>query len=231
MEFPSSVKRVRKSGILAQNHAQAQSDLCHNPRHCCSTTRTPDQTRAMPQDSPPDSSLKFASSMAAARPSARALSPEEKLSGDMLMLTTGFMMCAAALWLAIYWSMGYQYSTAIPLIFQALSVVTIGLWWKFRRLYTVRGDPAGADPVHALRDAVVDRQLRERFGREPVGTDGAGGRGHRARHAPVDAVVLRLALHDGDGGRLRLHALGHRAKVRPVRLSRSSSCSISPRSR
>ena len=43
-----------------------------------------------------------------------ALTPEEKLSGDMLMLTTGFMMCAAALWLAIYWSMGYQYSTAIP---------------------------------------------------------------------------------------------------------------------
>ncbi|HEX3063808.1 MAG TPA: adenylate/guanylate cyclase domain-containing protein [Usitatibacter sp.] len=63
------------------------------------------------------------------------LSPEEKLSGDMLMLTTGFMMCAAALWLAVYWSMGYQYSTAIPLVFQALSVVTIGLWWKLRRLY------------------------------------------------------------------------------------------------
>ena len=65
-----------------------------------------------------------------------ALTPEEKLSGDMLMLTTGFMMCAAALWLAVYWSMGYQYSTAIPLIFQALSVLTIALWWKFRRLYT-----------------------------------------------------------------------------------------------
>jgi len=63
------------------------------------------------------------------------LSPEEKLSGDMLMLTTGFMMCAAALWLAVYWSMGYQYSTAIPLVFQALSVITIGLWWKLRRLY------------------------------------------------------------------------------------------------
>ncbi|HEX4331543.1 MAG TPA: adenylate/guanylate cyclase domain-containing protein [Usitatibacter sp.] len=53
----------------------------------------------------------------------------------MLMLTTGFMMCAAALWLAVYWSMGYQYSTAIPLVFQGLSVITIGLWWKLRRLY------------------------------------------------------------------------------------------------
>jgi class 3 adenylate cyclase len=64
-----------------------------------------------------------------------ALTPEEKLSGDMLMLTTGFMMCAAALWLAVYWSMGYQYSTAIPLIFQGLSFVTIALYWKYRRIY------------------------------------------------------------------------------------------------
>jgi adenylate cyclase len=64
-----------------------------------------------------------------------AISPEEKLSGDMLMLTTGFMMCAAALWLAVYWSMGYRYSTAIPLVFQGLSFLTIVAYWKFRRLY------------------------------------------------------------------------------------------------
>jgi len=63
-----------------------------------------------------------------------ALTPEQKLSGDMLMLTTGFMMCAAVLWLAVYWSMGYQYSTAIPLIFQGLSFVTIALYWRFRRV-------------------------------------------------------------------------------------------------
>jgi adenylate cyclase len=65
----------------------------------------------------------------------RPLTPEEKLSGDMLMLTTGFMMCAAALWLAVYWSMGYQYSTAIPLIFQGLSFLTITLYWKFRKVH------------------------------------------------------------------------------------------------
>ncbi len=89
------------------------------------------------QDSPGDPSHKFATRAQPAKLAAPAsLSPEEKLSGDMLMLTTGFMMCAAALWLAVYWSMGYQYSTAIPLIFQGLSVITIGLWWKFRRLYT-----------------------------------------------------------------------------------------------
>src|SRR5258707_366831 len=63
-----------------------------------------------------------------------AMTPEEKLSGDMLMLTSGFMMCAAALWLAVYWSMGHQYSTAIPLIFQGLSAATVLLYWKTRRL-------------------------------------------------------------------------------------------------
>jgi adenylate cyclase len=68
--------------------------------------------------------------LAAAAP----LSPEERLSGDMLMLTTGFMMCAAMLWLAIYWSMGYHYSTAIPLLFQGASALTIWLYWKYRRL-------------------------------------------------------------------------------------------------
>jgi len=90
----------------------------------------------MLDDSTRDASIKVATATPAPAPSRVALSPEEKLSGDMLMLTTAFMMCAAALWLAVYWSMGYQYSTAIPLIFQALSVVTITLWWKLKRLYT-----------------------------------------------------------------------------------------------
>jgi len=90
----------------------------------------------MLDDSTRDASIKVATATPAPAPPRVALSPEEKLSGDMLMLTTAFMMCAAALWLAVYWSMGYQYSTAIPLIFQALSVVTITLWWKLKRLYT-----------------------------------------------------------------------------------------------
>ena len=62
------------------------------------------------------------------------LTPEQQLSGDMLMLTTGFMMCAAMLWLAIYWSMGYQYSTAIPLIFAGISAVLVVLYHRFHRL-------------------------------------------------------------------------------------------------
>jgi class 3 adenylate cyclase len=82
-----------------------------------------------------DPSSRAAAASAEARAPERPLTPEEKLSGDMLMLTTGFMMCAAALWLAVYWSMGYQYSTAIPLIFQGLSFITITLYWKLRRVY------------------------------------------------------------------------------------------------
>jgi class 3 adenylate cyclase len=65
----------------------------------------------------------------------RAVTSEEKLSGDMLLLTAGVMMCAAALWLAIYWSMGYRYSTAIPLAFHGLSLLTMALYWKFRRVH------------------------------------------------------------------------------------------------
>ena len=70
------------------------------------------------------------SSTSAAPPkagTAPTLSPEDQLSGDMLMLTSGFMMCAAMLWLAIYWSMGYQYSTAIPLIFQGELYATVSM--------------------------------------------------------------------------------------------------------
>ena len=104
----------------------------------CSYCRGKPKKRATEsmQENPGDPSITSATGSQSAKNVNPPLSPEEKLSGDMLMLTTGFMMCAAALWLAVYWSMGYQYSTAIPLIFQALSVVTIGLWWKFRRLYT-----------------------------------------------------------------------------------------------
>src|SRR5512144_1498394 len=91
--------------------------------------------RAMAQDSSTDLSKSTPPAAPARVPAAPVLSAEEQLSGDMLMLTTGFMMCAAMLWLAIYWSMGYQYSTAIPLLFQAISAVTVWLYWRYRRLY------------------------------------------------------------------------------------------------
>ena len=87
----------------------------------------------MPQETPSELKLTTVPGVPAQGPA--KLSAEEQLSGDMLMLTTGFMMCAAMLWLAIYWSMGYQYSTAIPLIFQGLSAVTIWAYYKYRKIY------------------------------------------------------------------------------------------------
>jgi class 3 adenylate cyclase len=63
-----------------------------------------------------------------------ALAPEEKLSGDMLLFSTGLMMFASVLWLAIYWSFGQRFSTLIPLTFQLISVGTIIFFLKTRKL-------------------------------------------------------------------------------------------------
>ena len=89
----------------------------------------------MPQDSSAELSTVNRPG-APSKAAAAALTPEEQLSGDMLMLTTGFMMCAAMLWLAVYWSMGYQYSTAIPLIFAGVSAILVFLYHRTKRLYT-----------------------------------------------------------------------------------------------
>jgi adenylate cyclase len=89
----------------------------------------------MPQESSTELSTSNRPGVPAKAAALPPLTPEEQLSGDMLMLTTGFMMCAAMLWLAIYWSMGYQYSTAIPLIFAGLSAVTVFLYHRYRRLH------------------------------------------------------------------------------------------------
>jgi class 3 adenylate cyclase len=62
------------------------------------------------------------------------LSAEEKLSGDMLVLTTGLMVLASVLWLSVYWSMGQQFSVSISLAFQALSAGTITFYLKTRKL-------------------------------------------------------------------------------------------------
>lgn len=67
-------------------------------------------------------------------PRADQLSPEEKLSGDMLLFSTGLMMFASVLWLAVYWSFGQRFSTLIPLTFQFISVCTIVFYLKTRKL-------------------------------------------------------------------------------------------------
>jgi adenylate cyclase len=62
------------------------------------------------------------------------LTPEEKLSGDMLMFSTGLMVFASVLWLAIYWSMGQRFSTLVPLVFQLLSAANMFLYYRTRKL-------------------------------------------------------------------------------------------------
>src|SRR5512140_1299265 len=86
-------------------------------------------------DEPPSGPKLSVRHLVAPAAAAVPLTPEQKLSGDMLMLTAGFMMCAAALWLAIYWSMGYTYSTAIPLAFQGLSAAALFMYYRFGRLH------------------------------------------------------------------------------------------------
>ena len=53
----------------------------------------------------------------------------------MLLFSTGLMVFASVLWLAIYWSLGRRYSTLIPLTFQGLSVCTIVFYLKTRNLH------------------------------------------------------------------------------------------------
>lgn len=53
----------------------------------------------------------------------------------MLLFSTGLMVFASVLWLAIYWSLGRRYSTLIPLTFQGLSVCTIVFYLKTRKLH------------------------------------------------------------------------------------------------
>ena len=53
----------------------------------------------------------------------------------MLLFSTGLMVFASVLWLAIYWSFGQRYSTLIPLVFQGLSVCAILFYLKTKKLH------------------------------------------------------------------------------------------------
>ncbi len=62
------------------------------------------------------------------------LTNEQKLAGDMLLFSTGLMMFASVLWLAVYWSFGKTFSTTIPLVFQGLSTCTIIFYLRTQKL-------------------------------------------------------------------------------------------------
>lgn len=62
------------------------------------------------------------------------VSPEDKLSGDMLLFSTALMALASVLWLSIYWSLGLRFSTSIPLVFLFLSAGNMFFFLKTRKL-------------------------------------------------------------------------------------------------
>ena len=65
---------------------------------------------------------------------APSLSPEEKLSGDMLLFSTALMALASMLWLSIYWGLGLRFSTSVPLAFLFLSAGNMFFFMKTRKL-------------------------------------------------------------------------------------------------
>ncbi|MGB8338599.1 MAG: adenylate/guanylate cyclase domain-containing protein [Burkholderiales bacterium] len=50
---------------------------------------------------------------------------DEKLNHDLLIFAAGLMMIPPVLWLAIYWAFGQKLSTFIPLLYQALSCLSL----------------------------------------------------------------------------------------------------------
>jgi class 3 adenylate cyclase len=63
---------------------------------------------------------------------------EEKLRSNLLIFVCAFMNFAVMLWLAIYWMMGQNYSTNIPLAYQAVSLSSLVYFLKSKNFATFR---------------------------------------------------------------------------------------------
>ena len=53
---------------------------------------------------------------------------ETKLKKDLLILTCGLMNLGVVGWLAIYWAMGIEFSTTVPLCYQVISVASLAIF-------------------------------------------------------------------------------------------------------
>lgn len=58
---------------------------------------------------------------------------EDKLRKNLLIFAAAFMNFAVVLWLAIYWIMGPQFSTNVPLAYQLISVASLIYYFKTKR--------------------------------------------------------------------------------------------------
>lgn len=53
---------------------------------------------------------------------------EEKLRKNVLIFACGCMNVGVVAWLALYWAMGLQFSTTVPLAYQLVSVLSLGVY-------------------------------------------------------------------------------------------------------
>ena len=63
---------------------------------------------------------------------------EEKLRSSLLIFACAFMNFAVMFWLAIYWLMGQNYSTNIPLAYQAVSLSSLVYYLKTKNFVAFR---------------------------------------------------------------------------------------------
>ncbi|HEU0187461.1 MAG TPA: adenylate/guanylate cyclase domain-containing protein [Gallionellaceae bacterium] len=63
---------------------------------------------------------------------------EDKLQKNLLILACAFMNFAVMLWLAIYWAMGQDYSSNVPLAYQAISISSLVYYLKTRNFDVFR---------------------------------------------------------------------------------------------
>lgn len=63
---------------------------------------------------------------------------EEKLHKDLLIFACAFMNLAVVLWLAIYWAMGINFSTNVPLAYQMISVASLVHYAKYKNFEIFR---------------------------------------------------------------------------------------------
>ena len=63
---------------------------------------------------------------------------EDKLRRSLLIFASAFMTLAVMLWLAIYWMMGLNFSSNVPLAYQAVSVASLMYYHKTRNFPVFR---------------------------------------------------------------------------------------------
>jgi len=63
---------------------------------------------------------------------------EIKLKKDLLILTCGMMNLGVVGWLGIYWAMGIEFSTTVPLCYQIISVASLAIYLTTRNFDVFR---------------------------------------------------------------------------------------------